>query len=389
MLRFSTKIFFILLCLSGTIAFGQDPALNPPKVWKELPEAYRDNARVFQGISSLEVTDNNRLWLTWYSGGITENAENYVLVATSGDRGKTWSKPLFAIDPPGIVRAFDPSIWLDPNGKLWLFWAQGEESTFKPSIWDGRAGVWCMTTANPQDGEKALWSAPRRLCDGIMMCKPVVDSKKRWLFPVAIWRFDSKFNLGNVKGANVFVSTDQGNTLSRLGLSRVPIDVSIFDEHNLIEKKDGSFWLLARTKYGIGESLSVDGGKTWPDLSPSVLKHTSSRFFIRRLASGNLLLVKNGPVDKNVGRSQMTAFLSTDDGKNWTGGLVLDARNNVSYPDGGQAPDGTIFITYDFDRYNAKEIYVARFREEDVKAGKLVHADSQLNIIANKATGKK
>ena len=41
-------------------------------------------------------------------------------------------------------------------------------------------------------------------------------------------------------------------------------------------------------------------------------------------------------------------------------------RTRVSYPDGDQAEDGTIFITYDFERTEAREILMAAFREEDI-----------------------
>ena len=30
-----------------------------------------------------------------------------------------------------------------------------------------------------------------------------------------------------------------------------------FDEHMFVERKDGSLWLLVRTNYGIGESIST------------------------------------------------------------------------------------------------------------------------------------
>ena len=53
----------------------------------------------------------------------------------------------------------------------------------------------------------------------------------------------------------------------------------------------------------------------------------------------------------------------------WQGGLLLDERMNVSYPDGQQTPDGTIVIAYDFDRTGAREVLFCKFREEDVMAG--------------------
>jgi hypothetical protein len=83
----------------------------------------------------------------------------------------------------------------------------------------------------------------------------------------------------------------------------------------------------------------------------------------------------------------MTAFLSDDDGRSWKGGLVLDERNGVSYPDGLQAPDGQIFISYDRNRAKDREILMARFREDDVLAGDLVAPGSQLKMLINKARG--
>lgn len=393
MKRFSRLLLltgFFLTPLAGVGAQEPSDPLAPPDVLRPVPEKYSDANRIWQGIASLEVAKDGGLWASWYSGGATECGENYVLLAHSADQGATWTEPILAVDPPGIVRAFDSTLWSDPDGKLWLFWAQGEESQFQPSIWDGRAGVWAMTTTEPEKGADAQWSAPRRLCNGIMMCKPIADSQGRWLFPVSIWRFDSKYRIDpNLRGANVYISTDQGATFDFYSRVEVPRDVSVFDEHNIVEKKDGSFWILNRTTRGIGESFSTDGAKTWTPFQPSAIRHTSSRFFVRRLSSGALLLVKNGPLDKDIGRAQMTAFLSEDDGATWQGGLVLDERAQVSYPDGGQNDDGTIFIIYDFERYGAREIYVARITEEDVKTGKIVSESSALKLLVNKATGAK
>ncbi|MCF0234820.1 MAG: exo-alpha-sialidase [Thermoguttaceae bacterium] len=396
-----TSLVFRVVVLIGAAALCSEKFLNaqdapspagdplaPPPVLRPVPEKYADENRLWQGIASLEVAKDDGVWACWYSGGTTACGENYVLVAHSADGGETWSKPLFAIDPPGAVRAFDATMWNDPSGKLWLFWAQCEEVETNPSIWDGRVGVWAMTTNNPEAGADAVWTAPRRLCNGIMMCKPIVDSAGRFLFPVSIWRFGAKYLVDpKLRGANVYVSTDGGATLDYYGGVDVPSEISSFDEHNVVEKRDGSLWLLNRTARGIGESTSLDGGRTWTPLTESRIKHPSSRFFIRRLRSGALLFVKNGPMEADVGRSRMTAFLSYDDGATWSDGLVLDERENVSYPDGGQASDGTIFIVYDFERYGAREIYCARITEADVAAGKVVSEKAKLKILVNKATG--
>ena len=98
------------------------------------------------------------------------------------------------------------------------------------------------------------------------------------------------------------------------------------------------------------------------------------------MASGNLLLVNHY---RFTGRSHLTARLSTDDGKTWNEGLLLDDRVGVSYPDGVQDADGLIWITYDHDRKGAGDILLAKFREEDVIAGKNVSGKVRLRQIVS------
>jgi hypothetical protein len=163
-----------------------------------------------------------------------------------------------------------------------------------------------------------------------------------------------------------------------------------FDEHMIVELRNGRLWMLARTKYGMAETFSSDSGRTWTEPKPAAIQNVSARFFIRRLASGRLLLVKNGPIDHRLPkRSHMSAFLSDDDGKTWRGGLLLDERASVSYPDGFQAPDGLVHILYDWNRHTDAEILMAKFREEDVLAGKFISPDARPRILVNKALGPK
>ena len=109
----------------------------------------------------------------------------------------------------------------------------------------------------------------------------------------------------------------------------------------------------------------------------------SRKAFSRRLASGNILLVKNGKIDEDCGRKDLTAFLSDDDGKTWKGGLVLDERTDVACPDGDQRADGRIVVAYDHDRFGDREILYAEFTEKDVLAGSVESAGCGLkNLIS-------
>ena len=328
--------------------------------------------RKFQGIPSMAISNEGRLWAVWYAG-ITpgEDENNYVVISTSGDDGQSWTEKLI-IDPDGEgpIRSFDPELWIDPDGKLWVFWAEtvGHDGA--------SAGLWAKTNSNP-DKEDSKWSEPRRITDGVMMCKPTVLSTGEWILPTSTWRETDN-------SARVIVSKDKGKTFNLRGACNVPKDVRNYDEHMIVERKDNSLWMLIRTKYGIGESISNDRGKTWSIPVQSAIEHPSARFFIRRLASGNLLLVKHGLINERIGRSHLTAYLSKDDGEKWLGGLLLDERSGVSYPDGQQSLDGTIHIIYDYSRTTSREISFATFTEEDIIAGDTASATVSLRKIISK-----
>ena len=193
------------------------------------------------------------------------------------------------------------------------------------------------------------------------------------------------FDMPEYHAANVFASKDKGRTVTFLGRAQIPPKDRDCTENMVVERKDGSLWMLVRTKYGIGETISTDGGKTWTEVKPSAIQNPNSRFYIGRLKSGAMLLVKNGPTDKRIRRSRITAFVSDDDGATWLGGLVLDERNHVSYPDAAEGPDGFIHVVHDRERTKAREILHHRFTEADVRAGRLVTPGSCLKVIVNKA----
>ncbi|WLD14153.1 sialidase family protein [Planctellipticum variicoloris] len=344
-------------------------------------------------IIGIERTPGGRLWACWVGNGDSPNG--FFMLATSDDGGATWSKPRVVIDPtdpPGAPqrRSLVGNLWTDPKGCLWCFFDQSL------GYFDGRAGDWFIRCDNP-DAVEPTWTEPVRFADGCTLNKPTVLSNGDWLLPVSLWTRDrigpallkdAHRDLDGIRMANVFASTDEGQTWTRRG--GVAFPGTDFDEHMLVELKDGRLWMLARTKGGISEAFSADCGVTWETPRPASIQNVSARFFLRRLASGNLLLVKNGPLDVRLPRrSSLTAFLSKDDGKTWPHQLLLDDRAEVSYPDGIQAPDGTIHILYDWNRHTDAEILLAKFREEDLVAGRFNSRGAKPRMLVNKAYAPK
>lgn len=368
---------------------------------------YAPETRYFQGIPSIERAPGGRLWSVWYAGGQGESPLNYIILKSSGDDGHSWDEPALVIDPPGNVRACDPNVWLDPTGKLWVFWMQCH------TLHDGRWGVWTITTDEP-DAANPTWSAPRRICDGVLLNKPTVLANGDWLFPVShlaakvmnnerrmVPPFLRTYIAGMVNqeqveaiqdraGACVYVSSDQGKSFELRGKACAPRDVSTHNEHMVVEREDGSLLMLLRTSYGIGRSTSRDGGRTWSPVVESGIPHTSSRFFLRKLRSGRLLLVKHGPMETedeqgepiSFSRSDLRAFLSEDGGESWYGGLSVEP-GTCTYPDGTEGEDGRLYITYDFGRRSDKEIYVSIINEADIASGE----GEREKLLVDKGTG--
>jgi hypothetical protein len=283
----------------------------------------------------------------------------------SDNDGNSWSDVKLMILPQKYVRAMSPAIWIDPRGRLWVFWGQSFGGQ------DGRYGIFAAVTDDP-DAENPTWSEPRRLGDGIMLNKPTVLSNGDWLLTSSVWKADDSIH--------VYASTDEGRTFQLRGRANI-VDPETRgpDEPMIVERKDGSLWMMVRVR-GMGQTVSHDQGKTWTPVEKLAIRHPTSRFFVRRLNSGALLLVKHGAIDEKVSREKLMAFVSDDDGLTWQGGLMLDERERVTYPDGVQAPDGTIYVVYDYNRTPDGVVLLSTFTEEDVRAAKPVTDQVRLQI---------
>lgn len=359
-------------------------SLKPVPVDFHPGPKYAPTVRPFQGIPGIERHPAGRLFATWYScrpddsgqGGDGEGHTNYIVLAASDDDGNSWQDPLLVIDPPGHIRAFDSCLWIDPRGRLWLFWAQSL------GHWDGRGGVWAIRCDKPDaaDPTSLKWSAPRRLCHGIMMNKPVVLRNGTWLLPAAVWlrnsfradMADRHPDTDDQRLSNVIASTDEGDTWTYRGGADVPDRTA--DEHMVVELRDGRLWMLVRTRYGIGQSFSDDAGVTWSLGEDSGIAGPNSRFHIRRLNSGRLLLVNHKLAttkqDKPPARSHLTAWLSDDDGATWQAEQLIDERVNVSYPDAVEGPAGQLWIVYDWERMTAGHVLLCSLDEHAMLASR-------------------
>lgn len=134
---------------------------------------YGTSYRLWQGIPGIEVTKKGRIFSTFYSGGTKEEVNNFVVLLKSDD-GIYFGEPIAVAFEEGY-RCYDSCLWIDPLGRLWLFWACAPEHA-----------VYAVICDDP-DADELVWSDVIRVGEDVMMNKPTVLTTGEWLFPITVW----------------------------------------------------------------------------------------------------------------------------------------------------------------------------------------------------------
>lgn len=349
---------------------------------RSLLEKYRTEHRVWQGVPAIAHTKGGKTYVAFYSGMTKETFGNYVIVLRDNGDFK-FSEPIIAVENEGKSRAFDPVLWIDPFGRLWLIW----------SVWPDEA-VYGAICENP-DEEELKFGETFYIGRGIMMNKPIVSLDGSWFFPIYIPPLEmflemrTQLTLSDVSMAYAYKSSDNGKSFIKLG--GVVARERSYDENMIVELDSGVLAMYVRTTVGVGVAYSYDRGAHFSKCSSSEFAGPDSRFHISKLKSGRILLINHYEFS---GRTNLYAMLSEDGGKTFPYKLQIDERY-VSYPDAHEAEDGFIYIAYDRERggfssslnavyQHAREVLVAKITEEDILAGKIVNPDSRLKVIASK-----
>ncbi|QDV26396.1 sialidase family protein [Aureliella helgolandensis] len=166
--------------------------------------------RTWQGIPGLERTAKGRVFVSWFTEGPKEpSPENTVLLCYSDDQAKSFNAPEVMAEPKRGTRCFDPTLWIDPKGRLWYIFNRGNPETAQHDVW--------ARVCDDPDAKVPLFGAEFRIdlqCPyAFRMNKPTVLSSGAWLMsvthasePIGSWFAREKQLQG------VGISSDAGET---------------------------------------------------------------------------------------------------------------------------------------------------------------------------------
>lgn len=319
-------------------------------IMEQLPTA-------FCHASTLLALPGGDLLCCWFGGSHEGEADTAIYCSRRSSGG--WSEPVKLAD--GAEANWNPVLWERADGKLQLFYKQGQQI----ACWR----TWTMVSADggrtwsqpqelvPEDcsgGRGPVRNKPLRLQSGRLLAGGSIEHGL-WTAFVDIsddegrtWRKSAPVSI-----ARLHYSQGEKTADSNIAVSRQSFYGRGVIQPSLWQDGDGSVHMLLRSSEGyIYRSDSADEGETWSPAYAMELPNNNSGLDLVRTEQGSIFLVCN-PVAANWGqRSPLSLFKSGDGGQSWQHMLDLEREAaEFSYP-AIIARNNELLITYTWKRQN-------------------------------------
>ncbi len=333
-------IFFFLSMQIQTKLHGQVKVLQEGFIFKDAPFSSCH-------ASTLVQLKNGEIMAAWFGG--TYEGHKDVAIWTAVLTGGKWSAPRAVAQ--GVVNdtlrypTWNPVLFRSTANELFLYYKVGPS----PREW------WGMMMSSKDDGKN--WSSPEKLPHGMLgpiRNKPVQLGNGIILHPSSTESLDEKL-------WTIHLETSDADSRN---WKKIQINCDTFGviQPAILIHPGNKLQMLSRSRQNaVVQTWSYDNGKTWSPLSKIPLVNPNSGIDAITLSNGKHLLVYNpGIAGKEWfnGRNELRLAVS-DDGMNWKDVLQLEKheQGEFSYPAIIEGADGTVSISYTYDRKNIR--YVA------------------------------
>jgi predicted neuraminidase len=279
------------------------------------------------------------LLAAWF-GGSEEGARDVAIWASRRVNGN-WSQPVEIAREPEIA-TFNPVLFFTADKTLWLYYKFGPRPTewtaARRSSRDG-GKTWSEIEHLPAGIYGPIRNKPLLLDDGTVVSGTSVESYRAW----TTW---------------VERSTDNAKTWTKHGPVVYPGQPYGTIQPAIVPLSGNRLRMYVRTTQRIGKIAyadSTDRGLTWTELRPLDLPNPNSGIDAVALKDGRILIVYN---HTSKGRSPLNVAVSKD-GLQFQRVLDLETEpGEFSYPAVIQGSNGTVHITYTWNRRKIRHVEV-------------------------------
>jgi predicted neuraminidase len=316
--------------------------------------------------STIVALKNGELMAAWF-GGTKEGAPDVAIWGSRRVAGK-WTVPVELEREKGFP-SWNPVLFHTRDGRLWLYYKVGPS----PSQWaasrmnsDDEGRTWSKEERLPAGLLGPIRAKPLVLDDGTIVSGSSVEAHESW----AAW---------------VERSTDGGKTWAKIGPITVSREADAAEPPATDPPKDAPGWaadkgprkyvgiiqpsiislgrkhlrLYARSRTLASKVVvadSMDNGVTWTQGRFIDVPQNNSGLDVVRLADKRIVMIFN---DTTVGRTPLNLAVSTDGDHFRVFATLEDAVGQYSYPAIIQAPDGSLEMTYTWQRKTIKYVHLS------------------------------
>lgn len=390
-------LLLLSLFLAGSAAMSE-PLHRSERIFP--PEAWHDH-----GSCVVEAPDGS-LFAAWFHGSGERKADDVRIEGARLPAGSSvWSPRFTLADTPGYPDC-NPSLHVDVQGRLWLFYP-----TILDHHWEGAllkyrvSSDWLGPTPPRWEQSEVLHVTPGpEFTAAVSNALPVLEQQAA----AATWEASTKREVAEyldsmrshatnelyrrlgwmprahplpVDGRLVLGLYHDGFSFALMAITEdagahwrvsTPLIGGGNIQPSLVRRRDGTLVAFMRDNGPPPKRLmraeSLDRGETWGPVTDSEIPNPGSGADVISLADGTWAYVGN---DTEDGRHSLAVWLSGDEGRTWEWRRHLEQdptrKRQFSYPSLLQTRDGLLHVTYSVALPEGETIQHAVFNSEWVK----------------------